>query len=114
MNEAPHEIYRQMFECSPIPHLLINADILEIVDANPAAVDFYGYSRPQLTTLLELSLHSREEILALINQPDCMPFRSLHRQSLGMIRDVDVFFTAALCACPVIRKRRWSVISPRN
>lgn len=93
MNESPHEIYRQMFECSPIPHLLINADTLEIVDANPAAVDFYGYSRPQLTTLLELCLHSREEILALINQQDCMSFRSLHRHRLGMIRDVDVFFT---------------------
>jgi hypothetical protein len=69
MSEAPHEIYRQMFGCSPIPHLLIDADILDIVDANLTAVDFYGYSRPQLTSLLELCLHSREEILALINQP---------------------------------------------
>jgi two-component system cell cycle sensor histidine kinase/response regulator CckA len=49
--EAPGQserIYRQLFEMEPDALLLIDADSLDILEVNPAAVNLYGYSRGEL------------------------------------------------------------------
>ena len=45
------EIYSFMFEENLTVHLLIDPDSGAIVDANPAASEFYGYSWEQLLTM---------------------------------------------------------------
>lgn len=88
-------LYRQMFENNRTVELVINAATGKIVDANPAAAGFYGYTRE---TLQELS------IAELAVMPDGQPLspnelqvaccegelQSYHRLASGDIRTVEV------------------------
>src|SRR5436309_3320363 len=47
---AGDDLYRQIFERNRTVQLLIDPATGRIVDANPAACRFYGYSREDLTT----------------------------------------------------------------
>src|SRR5207247_2877091 len=47
---AGDDLYRQIFERNRTVQLLIDPAPGRIVDANPAACRFYGYSRADLTT----------------------------------------------------------------
>lgn len=88
--------YRQMFENNRAIKLVIDPATGRIMDANSAAVEFYGYPREQL---LALTIHQintlpdaevqRELTRASREEQSIFEFR--HRLASGDIRDVNVF-----------------------
>lgn len=87
--------FRQMFERNDLTMLLINASSQEIVDANAAAVGFYGYSLEQLKSMKinQINMQSPEAIaqeilLARQNQRNFFVFP--HRLASGEVRTVEV------------------------
>lgn len=52
---------RELFEANPMPMLLCDGDDLAILQANDAAVDFYGFSKPDLTLKTAIDLHLGEQ-----------------------------------------------------
>jgi PAS domain S-box-containing protein len=88
--------YRQMFERNLAVKLLIDPDSGTIVDANPAAAEFYGYPLEQLQRLKITDLNvlppaqvAAEMAQALREQRTYFLFR--HRLASGAIRDVEVY-----------------------
>jgi len=87
--------YRQMFENNRAVKLLIDPDSGQIVEANLAACEFYGYSRQELLTrrVTDINVLSPEEVrkemaLAREQKRSCFYFR--HRLASGETRDVEV------------------------
>lgn len=88
--------YRQMFEgCTSIAYLL-DPDTGGIVDANPAAVAFWGYPLEQLRQMNidEINMEAHENLVkawrkVMDGAKDHMEWR--HRLHDGQIRDVEVF-----------------------
>jgi PAS domain S-box-containing protein len=88
--------FRQMFERNRAVKLLIDPDDGSIVDANPAACDFYGYTHEQIRTMHihdinilpanEISNHMRQALAV-----DRTTFEFQHRTASGKIHDVMVF-----------------------
>lgn len=89
------ELYRQMFERNAAVKLLIDPNDGAIVDANQAAVRFYGHSKTALTglTLREIDTAPMEKVtsgLADARDERVLFCRSRHRLASGAIRDVEV------------------------
>jgi PAS domain S-box-containing protein len=89
------QLYRQMFTNQPAVRLLIEPATGEIVDANGAACEFYGYDRP---TILRLNIADINTLPAQkVSQEMRLGFRGKHfftfqhRLASGEIRDVDVY-----------------------
>jgi len=66
-----------------------------IVDANQAALRFYGYSQPRLLSMhiSEISVRTEREVqqsIALLMRPGGTQFESRHRLADGSVRDVSV------------------------
>lgn len=87
--------FRQMFERNDLTMLLINANSREIVDANAAAVRFYGYSLEQIKrmkidqiNMLPPEAIAQEILLARQNQRNFFIFP--HRLASGEVRTVEV------------------------
>jgi PAS domain S-box-containing protein len=57
--------YRQMFDTSPYPIYLFDPDSLAIVEANDAAVNYYGHARAALLTMTVTALGPPEDAEAL-------------------------------------------------
>lgn len=91
--------FRQMFENNQAVQLVIEPETSTIVDANPAAVAFYGYDRE---TLLSMSIYdinalSQAEIerdMRRVMDRDKLTFNFQHRLANGDVRDVEVFSTS--------------------
>ncbi len=90
------ERYRGMFDNNHAVMLLLDPDEGRIVDANPAACDFYGWPADRLRGMKinDINTLSPEEIQAEMNrakssQRDYFLFQ--HRRADGTIRDVEVF-----------------------
>jgi PAS domain S-box-containing protein len=90
------ERHRSLFEDNNAVMLLLDAHTGEILDANPAASNFYGYSRVELKTMriTDLNLLSEEKVLeelenARIQKKIRLLFK--HRLSDGSIRDVEIY-----------------------
>lgn len=90
------ERFRSIFENNHAMMLLIDPATGEIVDANPAAARYYGYSREALTarSIMEINTLSSKEIrkemeLARLEERSYFNFR--HRLADGALRDVEVF-----------------------
>ncbi|MFH0994538.1 MAG: PAS domain S-box protein [Pseudomonadota bacterium] len=90
------ERYRNVFHNNHANMLLTDPETLDIVDANPAACAFYGYSCEVLTAkkLFDIITISPDMLFqrvaqALSNQQN--HFFSSHRLSDGRVRDVEVF-----------------------
>jgi len=88
--------YRTMFEENRIVELIIDPADGKIVDCNNKALDFYGYSRKQITSMLigDINILSADEIknemqLAKNEQRDMFLFK--HKLASGEIRDVEVY-----------------------
>lgn len=88
--------YHSLFENNHLIILLIRPATGRIIDANPAAVTFYGYSREQLTSMniTEINTLTREQVaqkikMALSLQQRMFNFR--HRLAGGEVRDVEVY-----------------------
>lgn len=87
-----------LFENSYTPILLIEPEEGRILDANPAALDYYGYS---ISTLKGLNLSeidggsfaSMDHALDRISNGECESYQSEHRLRNGELRKVEILFT---------------------
>lgn len=87
--------YRSLFENNHSVMLLIDPDTTEIVDANPAACSFYGYSRAELTgkRITDINTLPAEEARQEMDQASRQQrrhFEFQHRLANNDIRDVEV------------------------
>ena len=93
--QQSEERYRQLFDRSRAIELLIDPEDGAIVDANDAAVDYYGYARCELRrlTINDINILTPQQVaaemaLARSQQRDHFYFR--HRLASGAARDVEV------------------------
>jgi len=90
------QLYRSMFEINTAVKLLINPENGQIIDANNAAVHFYGYSKPELLMLKisDINILADDEIkteMDLAQSEKRSNFKFKHKLANGEIRDVDVY-----------------------
>ena len=88
--------YRQMFEDSASIAFLLDPANGRIVDANAAAVLFWGYPLPRLRRMRidEIDIAPRDDILALLRQVTAgsgSRFECRHQLADGAVRDVVVY-----------------------
>ncbi len=88
--------YRGLFQNRHIVMLIINPEDGRIVDANPAAVDYYGWELAELCqmNISQINLLTAQEIqseMNLANKQQRNYFLFRHRLADGSIRDVEVF-----------------------
>lgn len=93
--KTSEERYRQMFEGNRAVKLLIEAETGKIIDANPAACDFYGYSKSEFKKkrISDLNTLSQSELarkLKLAESEKQKYFIFQHRLASGKICDVEV------------------------
>ena len=87
--------YRQLFEGNQAVQLLIEPDSGAIIDANPAAAQFYGYPRQTLRqmNIFELNTLPWEEVAANLAQTksgQLSHFRLGYKLASGEIKEVEV------------------------
>ncbi len=94
--EESKKSYIQLFEANKAPVLFINPDNGEIIDANKAALNFYGYTLEEIKKIFisDINILSKKEIqnemkLAKEEKRDSFLFR--HKLKSNEIRDVEVF-----------------------
>ena len=90
------ERYRQMFENNHAVKLLIDPTSGAIVDANPAAAEFYGYSLTELRrmTMAQINRLPAEQVAAEMARAASAQrtyFLFRHRLASGEVRDVEVY-----------------------
>ncbi len=90
--------YRQIFESSQAVKLIINQEDDRIVEANEAAVRFYGYDIASLTSMsfLNIVAISKKEIkrrMLSVHNNMSMHFECRHQLASGEIRDVEAYFS---------------------
>ncbi len=90
------ERYKTLFENSHSPMLLIDPATAEIIDANPAAIDFYGWEYDKLLQkrITEINTLSKDQVSqemkkALTRKRKSFLFR--HQISNNRIKDVEVY-----------------------
>jgi PAS domain S-box-containing protein len=89
------ERYRTLFQSSSAIKLLIDPENRRIVDANPAACEYYGYPREELLTLTidQINTLPREAVMAkmaeAVKQSRCC-YEFEHRLASGETREVEV------------------------
>ena len=91
--------FRALFEKSGEVTLLLNPENGKITDCNEAAVEFYGYSRSELTNLHiwdvnTLPRHTVEQRMREVISGSKAHFQFQHRLRNGNIRAVDVYSVA--------------------
>ncbi len=90
------ERYSALFERSHLPMLLIDPASTQIVDANDAACEFYGFGYEDLTAMSALQINTlppddtREELTRAANRARNY-FQFHHRLADGSVRDVEVY-----------------------
>ncbi len=90
------ERYRSLFESNHAAMLIINPQDGAIIDANPAACEYYGWSRQQLQNLNigDININAKDILhrdleLAVSKKQNSFHFK--HKLSSGIIRDVEVY-----------------------
>jgi PAS domain S-box-containing protein len=88
--------YRSLFQNHHSTMLLIDPQTGAIMDANPAACDYYGYSKEELLAkkITEINTLSPEQVFQQIHKAKTEQqnrFEFNHRLASGEIRDVEVF-----------------------
>jgi PAS domain S-box-containing protein len=90
--------YRQMFEGSCNMAVLIAPETGNIVDANPAASDFWGYSVEKLRTMNISDIHTLplDKVLPILNVAlkQNLHLETQHRLSNGDIKDIEFYSNA--------------------
>jgi len=87
--------YKVIFDNENVVMMIIDPDTKEIIDANPAAVKFYGWYREEMlnmriTDINTLKKHEIEKELYLSKTQKRDHFVFKHRTSNGSIKDVEV------------------------
>jgi PAS domain S-box-containing protein len=91
---ASEESYRHIFERSQAVKLLIDADTLEILDANRAACRFYGRRREELEGRSLEDLRVPEEVgttLPRTTESSTHLLAERHQLAGGQVRDVEIY-----------------------
>ncbi len=88
--------YHSLFENNHAVILLIRPGTGRIVDANPAAAEFYGYTRKQLTSMsiTEINTLTEEDVFREMRRARSRRQRTFlfrHRLASGEVRDVEVY-----------------------
>lgn len=88
--------YRSLFENNHAVMLVVDPSNGDVVDANPAAVSWYGWSREDLCSknIREINMLSQKELQAAIRRARIQQdwrFQFQHRRADGTRRDVEVF-----------------------
>ena len=94
--EQSETLFRNLFEQHAAIKLLIDPESASIVDANPAAAEFYGWPLEELKTknVADINILPREQILSKMRKASaakCVRFEVRHRLADGTMRDVEVF-----------------------
>ncbi|MFO7892304.1 MAG: PAS domain S-box protein [Longimicrobiales bacterium] len=90
------QTYEQLFRNSHAIMLVIDPDDGSIVDANPAAEQFYGYSADRFRTMKVSDINTADPRLlaarmAEVRQKQVHFFQFQHRLADGSVRDVEVY-----------------------
>ena len=90
------ELFRRLFENSHAVMFIVDPNDGALVDANPAAEEFYGWSRDDLRRMKtsDINILSPEEVKAemeLAEKEKRKRFYFQHRLSDGSVRDVEVY-----------------------
>jgi len=90
------EKYRNLFNNHHTIMMIIDPQFGKIVDVNPAAESFYGWSRSEmvnmnLSQITTLSLSDIEKKILLALESNNNRFEHVHRKADGSITDVEVF-----------------------
>jgi len=93
------ERYRSIFKNSKAVMLIINPDDGSIIDANDAAVDFYGWAKDELLgmKIQQINTLTPEEIKARMQDVQAnkrVYFEFKHRKKNGEVADVEVYNSA--------------------
>lgn len=93
---ASESRYRSLFENQHTVMLLIDPQDGQIVDANPAAVRFYGWNREAFRTrkIWDINVSSKREIELKLSRAESreeVRFQFQHRSADGEIREVEVY-----------------------
>jgi PAS domain S-box-containing protein len=91
-----HELFEKIFVSNHAVKLLVDPADGRIIDANPAAAAFYGWSLETLRTMriADINTLPADEVAAEIARARCEErshFLFQHRQASGAIRDVEVY-----------------------
>lgn len=94
--QESEERFRTLFEKVQAAALVIDLEDGSILDANSAAVVFYGWSRDHLLrmTIFAINTGSTEEVrktMTAVKDERCNHFLCQHRRADGSIRDVEVY-----------------------
>ncbi len=90
------EKFHSLFENNAAVKFLLDADTGTIVDANKAAVEYYGWSLEELKQMKiqQINTHPYEEVKARMEEikvKQRVQFEFHHRLKNGTIRDVEIF-----------------------
>ena len=90
------ERFRKLFQSHAVVNILVDPDTGNIVDANPSAADFYGWSVDELKqmNIRQINPISVKEIKKNLEKSRLSKqnkFQFLHGRSDGSLRDVEVF-----------------------
>ena len=90
------KLYRDIFEKNNAIKWLLDPSSGEIVDANPAACEFYQYSHEEITNLRlwDINIEGEAEarkLIAVAGSGDKTEFKLKHRLASGEIRHVQVY-----------------------
>ncbi|NTW52547.1 MAG: PAS domain S-box protein [Chlorobiaceae bacterium] len=88
--------FRHLFEDHSAIKMLLDSKTGDIIDANPAAAEFYGYSVDELKSMniRRISTATKEEImgnLELMRSSKQKKFSFIHRRNDGQLRNVTLF-----------------------
>ena len=90
------EFYKNLFNNNHAVMLLIDPETADIVDANPAACSYYGYSEKELKgkKITDINMLTPEQVfeeMALAKSDQRRYFHFQHLLATGEIREVEVF-----------------------
>ncbi|MFA5195565.1 MAG: PAS domain S-box protein, partial [Bacteroidales bacterium] len=90
------ELFRNLFHYHAAVKLVIDPDTGNIIDANEAAVYYYGWSREQITQMKiqDINTLSPEEVKTAMEKVQTkkrISFEFRHRRADGSVRDVEIF-----------------------
>ncbi|HSW29692.1 MAG TPA: PAS domain S-box protein [Longimicrobiales bacterium] len=93
---ASEERYRSLFDGSHAVMLLVHPDEGRILDANPAASRYYGYTQDAFLTMtvFDLSVSPEAEVRKALQDAGARrngPFRFPHRLADGSVRQVEIY-----------------------
>lgn len=93
---ASEQRYRSLYKNNHAVMLLINPQTQQVVDANPAACAYYGYSPAELTALkiTDINILNAEQVAEEMQKAlreERRQFFFRHRLSSGEIREVEIY-----------------------